>query len=159
MLSETTDSGYIRQPFEADSPLHNRVVGMKSHFSQMAKAQNEMHNQKQLNSTTTEDRSECLVTKALAQLFTQVDDVKRLLKEQQSGERRELLVLEFQRRNVMGSLNGFSFPMLHLKRPSVCVFWYWFCRHQSYRNGLAASPFQGVMRAESGLKFSVSQPH
>jgi len=44
------------------------------------------------------------------------------MKDQQSGKRRELLVLELEGRKMMGFLNGCSFAILHLKRPSVCVF-------------------------------------
>ena len=132
-----TDGGHIRHTFETDRSLDNWVVGVKPHLTQMAKAQNEMHNQKQHNPTTTEDRSYGLVAKAVAQLLAQINDIEKLLEEQQSGEGCKLLVLKLQRWQAMGFLNSFSFAILHLKRPSVCVFWYWFCRHQmiSQRSG------------------------
>jgi len=96
---------------------------MKPHFAQMTKPKDEVHDQKQYNSATTEDRSYGLMPKAMTQLFTQIDNIEQLLEKQQSGERRELLVFEFERGKMMGFLNGLSFAILHLKRPSVCVFW------------------------------------
>jgi len=107
---------------ESDGPLNNRIVAMKPYLTQMTKAENEMHYQKQHNSATTENRSHGLVPKAPAQAFTQINDIEQLLKEQQPGKRCELLVLELEGGKVMGFLNGFSFAILHLKRPSVCVF-------------------------------------
>ncbi|MFN2335274.1 MAG: hypothetical protein ABR550_12725, partial [Wenzhouxiangellaceae bacterium] len=75
------------------------------------------------NSATTEDRPHGLMPKALTQFFSQIDNIEQLLEKQQSGKRSELLVLEFERGKMMGFLNGLSFAILHLKRPSVCGFW------------------------------------
>lgn len=85
-----------RQPLAPDRSLHNRVVGVISHVSQMAKAP--------------------------THLLAQVDAIEQLLQEQPSGERSELLILELQREKVMGFLNGFSFAIPHLKWPSARVF-------------------------------------
>ena len=80
-----------------------------------------MHYQQQYNLGMAENRADSEVAETAAQSFEELQADKQQLTQDQSGKRRQLLILESQRRDgVNFAVKGGS-AKLHMKRPPSCI--------------------------------------
>jgi hypothetical protein len=111
------DGRYIGKSPQPHKPKDQGIIPIIVDLPQTTKSGHKVNNQKQDHQVTPEDGRNLVVLKALLQTILETKLAKQDLKDQQPGERSQLLVLKTDYRNLMVLGLNFCFTGLHLRWP------------------------------------------